>query len=332
MLRQRFSPIVMCRTRILCTCLGLLGMAMLSPKVEPSSRPPTQSVSLAGSALPCSWSEVSGERLLDRRVGDFSVTDVRVEVAVAQLSDKTNLPLSFIQAEPEAKVSLDLRGATVRQVLDGIVAHVPRYRYGIVSGRLVLYPSDPKWELRIDDLRLGPGPRLRMTKDLASELSRRLPQFATFGGPWVSGDGYTYRDVVSVVGPASVLELLVQLLGSRPSTYFIVVKEAGWLGSSLSVCSIAQLRSIKLSAPDTTLRRRDETVQLKLVGTLEYSGSPKDLTDGACGTVYSTSDERVLTVSPTGLVRVRGSGKAKVKASNEHYSDSVTFDCHVEDQ
>jgi hypothetical protein len=278
----------------------------------------------------CAWPEVSVERLLARSVESLSAHGVKVEVAVAELESKVGLPLSFIQAFPEAKVDLDLHGATVRQVLDAIVTGAPQYRYGIISDRLVLYPRDPKWELPIDHLHLGPGPRLQITRDLARELRQRLPVFATLGGPWSSGNGYTYRDIVQVGGPAPVLNLLVQLLGNRPSTYFLLVKEDGWLGPSLSVSSVAQLRSVKLSAAKTISRRQDETTQLRLAGTLAYDGSTKDLTSGACGTTYTVSDERVLTVSPDGLVTRRGSGKAEVFASNEASGDSVTFECHTE--
>ncbi|MFY9826795.1 MAG: hypothetical protein WAM82_35905 [Thermoanaerobaculia bacterium] len=261
------------------------------------------------------------------------MSDAKVEIALAELHRKVGtLPLSFIQADPEAKVSLDLRRSTVRDVLDAIVAKAPVYRYGIVAGRLMFYPRDPKWEMQINDLRLGPATRVRMAEALAAELSRRFPAFANLGGPWILGDprSYTYQDVVAVKGPGSVLDLLAQLLGSRPSTYLLVVKEDGWLGASLSTASRDLLRSLKVTAPKTTLQRRGETAQLKLIGTLDYDGSAKDLTAGVCGTVYTSSDDRVLTVSPDGLVTAQGSGKAEVKASNEHYSDWVTFDCHLE--
>ncbi len=284
--------------------------------------------------LPWGRPEASGEHLLDRRIDVFSFIDVNVEDAIAQLCDKANLPLSFIQADPEPRVSLTLRGATVRQILDAIVARAPVYRYGFLAGRLVLYPRDPKWEMRVNNLSLGPAPRARLAKDLATELSRRLPAFADLCGPWILGDprSYAYQDAVTVTGPGSVLELLIQLLGNRPSSYLLVVKEDGWVCSSLSVSARGQLQALKLTAPTTILQRRGETLQLKLIGTLAYDGSAKDLTSRACGTAYRTSDERVLTVSPDGLVTVHGSGKAEVEASNEHYSDSVIFDCHVEGQ
>jgi hypothetical protein len=166
-----------------------------------------------------------------------------------------------------------------------------------------------------------------VAKALANELSQRLPAFDNLAGPWVLGDprAYTYQDVVTVAGPGSVLDLLIQILGSRPSTFVLVVKKDGWLGPSLSVSSRDQLQSIKLAASTTTLRRQDEMAQLKLSGTLVYDGSSKNLTAGACGTVYTVSNERILSVSPDGLMTARSSGEAQVKASNEHFSDWVTI-------
>jgi hypothetical protein len=334
MFRRRHQELVMLRSRILYHCQFALFFVAIFAKAEPA--PPSSQVlaSIIAGAQMCSWPEVSGERLLARPVDSLSARGDKVEIVLAKLDSKIGgLPLSFIQADPEATVSLELRHSTVREVLDAIVAQAPGYRYRVVASHLVLYPRDPKWEMQLD-LALGPAPRLQATRALAEELRRRLPAFADLAGPWVSGDprSYTYQDMVTVVGPGSVLEILVQLLGNRPSTYLLLVKEDGWLGPSLSVSSIAQLRSIKLSTSKTILRQRDETAQLKLIGTLAFNGAAKNLTAGACGTVYTTSDESVLTVSSNGLVTVRGSGKAQVTASNEHYSDSMTFDCRVEGQ
>jgi hypothetical protein len=288
----------------------------------------SQRLSSAGGTS-CVWLGANGEPLLERRVDALSVISAKVEVAVAALSDKANLPMSFIQTDPEETVSLDLHETTVRQALNAIVARAPSYRYAIVSDRLVLYPRDWKWEIRLSDVHLGPGPRLRVTRELARELSRRLPVFADLGGGWVgfagSGKAYTYEDPVSVAGPGSVLELLVQLLGNRPSTYFFVAKQEGLLGSSLSVSSRDQLQSLKLTAATTTLQHRNQQIQLKLIGTLRYGGVAMDLTSGACGVVYKVSDEKVLSVNQDGLVIAKGNGTAQVTAELERSVAEVTI-------
>lgn len=261
-------------------------------------------------------------------MGHFSVTQARLVTTIAELSAKANLPLSFIQGDArEEPLTLEMRDATVRQILDELVARVPSYRYGLTAGRLVLYPRDPKWETRLEDVHLGPAPRVQVAHALARELSRRLPAFADLVGPWVLGDpgAYTYQDEVSVVGPGSVLELLVQLLGNRPSTFLLLARNERTHFQSLSVSSRDQLEALKLMAPATALQRRDETVQLKLVGTLKYGGISINLTPGECGTVYEVSDERVVSMSADGLVTARGNGEASVRAKVERLTDQVIF-------
>ncbi len=273
----------------------------------------------------CPWPEAMGQRLLDRRVGTLSLGPVEVEKAIAEICDRSDLPLSFIQAASHRKISLGLHDASVRQALDAVLAQAPEYRYGFVAERLILYPQEPVWQTRLEDISLGPGPRLQVARALAAELARRLPFFAHLSGAWVlgNGDSYTYRDIVTVRGPGSLLELFVQLLGSRPGTFFIFDQPTA-AGGSLSVSSQDQLRLLKLAAPATTLHDRGETVQLRVIGTLR-TGGDKDVSAGACGTVYTVSDDRVLSVSPDGLISARSSGKAEVTASNEHQEDRVTF-------
>jgi hypothetical protein len=273
----------------------------------------------------CPWPEAMGQRLLDRRVGTLSLSLVEVEKAVAEICDRSDLPLSFIQASTHPKISLELHDASVRQALDAVLAQAPEYRYGFVAERLILYPQEPVWQTRLEDISLGPGPRLQVARALAAELARRLPFFAHLSGAFVLGNGksYTYRDIVTVRGPGSLLDLFVQLLGSRPGTFFIFDKPTE-ARANLSVSSQDQLRSLNLVAPATTLRDRGETVQLRVIGTLR-TGGDKDVSAGACGTVYTVSDERVLSVGPDGLVSARAGGKAEVTAANEHQENRVTF-------
>jgi hypothetical protein len=270
----------------------------------------------------CLWQEVTGERLLGRKLDDLSVTNATVLEAWASVTAH-GVPLSFIEGESETRLSLNLSRITVREALDAIVAHAPGYRYALISGRLVLYPRDPRWETRLGDVRLGPGRRLQVAKDLL-DLVRRTPTLSAIGYPVMIGDprSFVYQDKVSVVGTGSVLELLVQLLGDRPSAIFLLGDATGGMHQFL-LSGVVLLRSLRLLMPSTTLRHGD-AVQLKVLGSL-YDGSPKDLTAGACLTTYWVSDERILTVSPDGLVRAHGTGEARVKASNENVWDSVTI-------
>src|SRR5262245_59522141 len=203
--------------RCYAVCLSLAIMAVANASASPSAL-------ASQSPSHCQWLGASGEELLIRRVDHFSVKQAGLAAVIADLSARADLPLSFIQGDAgEEPLTLEMRDATVRQILDELVARVPSYRHSLIAGRLVLHPRDPKWETQLEDVHLGPAPRAQVAHALAKELSRRLPAFTDLVGPWILGNpnAYTYQDEVSVVGPGSVLELLVQLLGNRPSTYLL---------------------------------------------------------------------------------------------------------------
>jgi hypothetical protein len=280
----------------------------------------------AAAAIDCAWTEAAGNRLLERKVGSLSLKQVDLEVAVAKISEASDLPMSFVQLKDSATIDLDLKEASVREALEALIRRAPGYRYGLIGGRLVFYPLDPLWERTITGISLGPGRRLAITRALSAELARQVPELAALSGPWVMGNtsSYTYTDIVSVRAPASLLDLMLQLLGDRPETYIIFDKRPSWDGPSLSVASQDQIRDLRAAAPVTNLRRRGETAQLKVTATLK-TGAVKDLAAGACGTVYTVSNDTVLTVSPDGMVTAKANGTAQVTISNEHARAYITL-------
>jgi hypothetical protein len=273
----------------------------------------------------CPWPSVSGQQLLDRHLGPLSFSRATLAEVVRTLLTKYHVPLSFVEAEPNAKLVLSVTDTTVAELLDLIVARIPGYRYGFVGARLVLFSTDPKWQTRIDDLTLGPGPRRKVSAALVVELRRRVPALSELGTPWTFGDpgSYVYQDQVAVGGPASVLELLTQVLGTRPSATFMV-STLGSASTSLWLESANLVRSVQLTALTTALRQRGQTVQLKVIGTL-WDGAQMILTEGQCGTEYVSHDPKVVAVSPDGLVTAVGNGEARVVAFNENPADWKMF-------
>jgi hypothetical protein len=277
----------------------------------------------------CPWKSQSGQRLLDRHLeGSLSFVQATVEDIVRELMEKHHVPLSFIAADAAPRLTFTIREGTLRELLERIVTEAPVYRYRFVGARLVLYPADPLWESRLDDLRLAPGPRRWVGEALVVELRRRVPALAVLNPPWTIGtmDSFVYRDQVSVAGPASLVELFTQVLGNRASASFMVSKRGGQI-TTFWLESTPLIRSLELTAPTTTLRRPGETVQLRLVGTL-YDGTRQALTAAACGAEYATHPPQVLKVSPEGLVTAIGTGEAEVTAFSEDVG--ATLELRVE--
>jgi hypothetical protein len=243
---------------------------------------------------------------------------------VTELQEKRHLPLSFIESDAAPLLTFDLKDGKLRELLEKIVALAPVYRYRFVGARLVLYPVDAQWDMRIN-LRIAPGKRRWVGEALVVELRRRVPALAKLNPPWMFGDpsSFVYQDEVAVTGPASLVELFTQVLGDRASVSFMVSKLGGkvttfWLTSEVLI------RSLELTGPTLPLKRPGDSAQLSLVATL-FDGSRQVLTAAECGTVYGTIDPKVLRVSPSGMVTAAGKGEGVASAISEDVIATITM-------
>jgi hypothetical protein len=273
----------------------------------------------------CPWPAVSGRRLLDRQLGSVSFTHARVYDIVANLAEEHGVPLSFIEASPDEKLTITLPRCTLRRLLDQVATAAPGYRYGFFGPHLVLYSSDPKWQARVGDLKLGPGSRYEVSRALVKELRRQVPAQVRLS-TWLYGslDSFLYKDEVAVAGPASVIELFAQLLGSRVSATFMVVTTGESSRESLALGWARLLKSLEVTASTTTLRQRDERVQLQVSGILP-DGTRQELTAARCGTTYRSVDEKVLAVGADGQVTAVGRGQASVVVTHDGTTKPILF-------
>jgi hypothetical protein len=265
-------------------------------------------------ASPCAWMEQTPQRALAQVLGDLSVHEETVASVAQRLKYTHHVPLSFIASDEDPKITFALPRPTVRAALDKVLALAPIYRLATIHGHLVLYPRDSKWETRLEDLHIGTDSRRQVTSQLAKEIRRRLPALAI--GPIFSGpvDPYVLQDRVSVEGSGSVVELLVQLLGTRPPAVFWIEKDPPLIGDLLTLGGVRFWQDVALASP-THAMRPGEIAQLKVVGML-LDGTRREVTAGTCGTVYRVSDERVATVSTDGLLTAHGPGQAWIQAGN----------------
>ena len=160
---------------------------------------------------------------------------------------------------------------------------------------------------------------------LTGQIERSLPAFRGFG-LFTAGNvnSYVYRDPVIVDGPGSVVNLLAQLLGSRPSAVFSIIKVPSMGVMQLFLGGVRYWRALRLSSPIKFMSPGEEA-QLKVIGDLP-GGDSVDLTAGSCGTRYSTSDEKLVVVTPDGVIRSRGKGTAWVRMENGDQVDVLSIE------
>jgi hypothetical protein len=285
----------------------MASLMLASPAARPAVMNETSDPPLLG-APGCPLAELSGHRLLDRQLGPILFAKTAVRDIAAALVHRYDVPLSFIEASPSARVTISVPSCTLKQLLDKIVASAPGYTYGFVGAHLVLYSIDPTWQTRVDHLKLPREARFSETFELVLRLRTLVPALERLGLPSLRGnpEAFIFADQVQVTGPASVMELFTQLLGQRMSAVFMVSSFGGPPPGTLWVTSVNMFKSLDVTSPKPLLRQTGENVQLRVSGVLR-DGTQLDVTSSKCGTRYLATSE-VVRVSPDGLVTAGAKG------------------------
>ncbi len=313
--------------RIKLFILGACAIAA-SMAVTATSRAQQSPENKAGS---CVWKTLDSEAMLNQRIGRVDVANASLVRDFVPLLLKRGVPLSFIEADKDSRVTLSIGDPTLREVLEGIVSQSPGYRFLFVSGHLVLFPRTSPYDLPLTGFGLPRLSRLTAADRLVSELSRRCPVLAKLKPPLIVGDVHSllYSDPVTVSGAANALEGLVMLLGERQSAVF-EVRRTRWHGeepapgvSYLDLNFVEIVKSIEVKPLITSLRV-GETMQLKVVAALAGGGS-QDVTSAVCGTTYEVTSPRVATVGEDGLVRALAPGEEQIVVQSEAQQSSLSF-------
>jgi hypothetical protein len=270
----------------------------------------------------CPWPELSGRRLLDRPLGSISFSNAALWQVARDLVHEYGVPISLIEADPKTRVTLAMPSCSLQQLLDHIVSATADYRYGFVGSHLLLYSKDPKWQTRIDNLSPISGARVMVGGELMVRLRHLAPVLGHFRQAGYRGnpDAFILQDEVQVSGPATVIELLTQVLGERPSAVFALSAVGQPIPPSLWLDTVPIVQEIEVTAPTTRLRQGEE-VQVKVSGVLR-DGKRKDLTAASCGTHYWVI-EKTIQVSRDGLVAAVSPGMGWVVVSYENLGQSI---------
>jgi hypothetical protein len=85
------------------------------------------------------------EGLLDRLLGDVSIKQHNVPVALYDIADKYNIPIgvevsSEDDPQKDGNISVQINGGTLRDVLNSIVSQNPIYTWDVEDGVINVYP------------------------------------------------------------------------------------------------------------------------------------------------------------------------------------------------
>jgi hypothetical protein len=164
---------------------------------------------------------------------DIKVDKVPVSIVAEYLRTHKCAAVSFIDSGQRSVVSLDLRDATIEEVLSKIAAQSSTYRNESIAGRDVLYPTAPEFQATVDNVDIQHQPRQEATELYVDLLRRAVPAFPRLVPPVLFGDNRMpiYTDKVSLRPKGRVIEHFVDLLGEDHSLYFKFIKARSGLPS-----------------------------------------------------------------------------------------------------
>jgi hypothetical protein len=164
---------------------------------------------------------------------DIKVDKAPVSTVVEYLRTRECADVSFIDSEQRSVVSLNLRGATVEEVLSNIVAQNSAYRSENIAGRNILYPAAPEFQAIVENVDIQRKARQEATELYVDLLRRAVPAFSRLVPPVLFGDNRmpVYSDKVTLRPKGRVIEHFVDLLGEDHSLYFRFIKARSGLPS-----------------------------------------------------------------------------------------------------
>lgn len=302
--------------------LALLGLvAMAGRSVGPPDAP--------ADVLDCSSSSLAGGDLLATRVNNARFVRVRMERAIWQLREEHHVPISFIDApDDDRTVDYDGSGNALRELLVGLTRQAPRFRYEIVQGRLVVYPNDPEYDLRVRVAGIAKMARYAAAAEYVQQLKKQQTRFKNWYGPIAFGtnpDHWIFKETVSVRPVGRVIEQLGDLAGPGSELSFHVAGSGAFKGVNIvNFVEVAGFRQLLVTMNPQRVHV-GETTQLTLIGE-GWDGRRVRLTPASCGTRYSSLVPGVIEVEPGGLVVGVSAGRTLLNISNRGTSVSVVIE------
>jgi len=234
------------------------------------------------------------------------------------------IPVSFIlRSSEDPYVRLKVGSTTTtREILENILTQAKGYRFGVIAGRVVLYPEDERYDAQINitnrsDVTRGAAiyPLLRELREKSEALRRlKLPALRGYGKSI-----YGYK--VKIGGTHTVIEHMVSLIGNDPSVALRMMPEED--GNLLYLLDWTPVvRKISARAPLTIAA--GEAFSVTVTGTLA-DGTSISLEGEGCGVEYSAINREIVEVDDLGrgVARKKGIGIIAVDYEDQYASVKI---------
>ena len=259
----------------------------------------------------CSWAGPDLEWALDRILLPVDLVGSFGSREVIDLLHDSGAPISFISRvakDPEVRFQRS-EATTVRELLEEVMAKTPGYRFDVISGKLVIYPSDDGYDTLVEIGDPREAKRASALFSVLRELRSKNSVLRSLRLPGLTGPfGGIYSDMISVGGARTVIEHLVSLVAGSPSTAFWIHNRAdGSMEFGLLWADV--IEDLLLEAPKKVEVGKEFQVVPRVI---LVDGTPVTLIGPGCGVDYQSTDESILTIDSGGHALAIGKGRVGI--------------------
>lgn len=236
----------------------------------------------------CSWAGPDLTWVLERPLPAIDVVGSLGSDEILGLLHDAGAPISFIAGvteDPEVHFQRSVP-FTVRYLLDEIMAQTPGYRLDVISGKVVIYPSEARYDqiVEMDPKRVKK--RFSAFFTVLEGLGLKSSLFHENRLPSRRGELGYQGDEVSVGGSRSVVEHLLSLVAGTPSGNIVIKpREDGLM--TLAFWWADLIESFLIEVPE----RIDVGKAFQILPRLTLvDGTTVELTGGGCGIRYQTTE------------------------------------------
>ena len=149
--------------------------------------------------------------------------DKKPSEVIRDLSDTHNFPISYIVQPGDQTISLSMKNAPVRSLLQNLMTKMPGNVCRVIAGHVVIYPDRREFKAIVKDVDIADKPRAIAAREYIEFAGKQVDYFNDMG-VLLGGnlESPMFEDQVSLSHKARVIDHLVQILGSNQSVFFVI--------------------------------------------------------------------------------------------------------------
>jgi hypothetical protein len=132
--------------------------------------------------------------------------------------------INFVTLVSSGAVELPPSATSLEAALDSLIQQTDDYRWAIIRGHYVFYPTEPIWDEVISGVVITSSPRIDAATEYIELVHDLLPPLSNLQPPVILGNpgAMLYAERVSLSNAAPLVEHLVELLGTNVTLAFAI--------------------------------------------------------------------------------------------------------------